>query len=46
MMVNLICFIIGGLCGVVTMAVAVVAGDADRCEDCCRMREELEREHE
>lgn len=34
MMASFISFMIGGLIGVITMALAVAAGDADRCENC------------
>ena len=44
MVVNLICFIAGGFIGLLTMALAAAAGDADRCDECVRMREEMERE--
>ena len=44
MITNFIIFIVGGILGVITTALAVVAGDAERCEDCMRMREELENE--
>ena len=44
MITNFICLMIGAFMGVITMAVAVAAGDADRCDECMRMREEIEHE--
>ena len=44
MITGIICFFIGGIFGVIATSLAVVAGDAERCEECMRMREEMERE--
>ena len=44
MIVHLICFMVGAIFGLITAALAVAAGDADRCDECVRMREEMENE--
>ena len=44
MIVSLICFIAGTFFGMVMTALFVAAEDADRCDDCVRMREEIENE--
>ena len=46
MITNLLIFFAGAMIGLITMALAAVAGDAERCEDCLRMREEIQREEE
>ena len=42
MIMGLICFIAGTFFGMVMTAVACAAGDAERCDECVRMREEIE----
>ena len=42
MITNLLIFFAGAMIGLITMALAAAAGDAERCEDCLRMREELD----
>ena len=44
MIVKFICFMAGAIIGMITTALAVAAGDADRCDECERMREEMENE--
>ena len=44
MITNILCLLVGGVLGVITTSIAVVAGDADKCAECMRMREEIERE--
>ena len=44
MITKFLIFFAGALTGLFTMALAAAAGDAERCDECCRMREELERE--
>ena len=44
MIVKFICFMAGAFIGMITTALAVAAGDADRCDECVRMREEIENE--
>ena len=39
MVTNFICFIVGGFIGLITMALACVAGDADRCAECIKQQE-------
>lgn len=44
MITNLLIFFAGAMIGMLTTALAAAAGDADRCSECLRMREEMERE--
>ena len=46
MIVKLICFMAGAFIGMITTVLAVAAGDADRCDECVRMREELENDED
>lgn len=41
MITKFLIFFAGAMIGLITMALAAAAGDAERCEDCLRMREEI-----
>ena len=44
MIVGIIMFFVGGLFGIVAMSLAVVSGDAERCAECMRARNEQSRD--